>query len=73
MPRFLHTADWQIGRHSLVSTLTAGRAHTGRFAEDDAALLAEARFTAKFGRLPTAREVKLWGIAPPRGQRAAFL
>jgi len=34
---------------------------------------AEARFTAKFGRLPSAREIKLWGIAPPRGQRAQFV
>src|SRR5699024_4863525 len=34
MPRFLHTADWQIGRQY------------SRFAEDDAAILADARFTA---------------------------
>lgn len=34
---------------------------------------AEARFTAKFGRLPSAREIKLWGIAPARGQRAQFV
>ncbi|WP_097462097.1 metallophosphoesterase family protein [Mangrovitalea sediminis] len=33
MPRFLHTADWQIGRTY------------SRFAPDDAAALAEARFT----------------------------
>lgn len=33
MPSFLHTADWQIGRQY------------GRFAPDDAAALAEARFT----------------------------
>lgn len=36
------------------------------------AALAEQRFTAKFGRLPSAREIKLWGIAPARGQRAEF-
>lgn len=34
MPRFLHTADWQIGRQY------------GRFAEDDAFALSEARFAA---------------------------
>lgn len=34
---------------------------------------AESRFTNKFGRLPSAREIKLWGIAPPRGQRAQFV
>lgn len=34
---------------------------------------AEQRFTEKFGRLPSAREIKLWGIAPPRGQRAEFI
>lgn len=34
---------------------------------------AEDRFTAKFGRLPSAREIKLWGIAPARGQRAQFV
>lgn len=34
---------------------------------------AAARFTAKFGRLPSAREIKLWGIAPARGQRAQFI
>ncbi|MGE4335399.1 MAG: exonuclease SbcCD subunit D [Pigmentiphaga sp.] len=34
MPRFLHTADWQIGRQY------------GRFAPDDALALAEARFAA---------------------------
>jgi len=34
MPRFLHTADWQIGRHY------------GRFAADDAVALSEARFGA---------------------------
>lgn len=34
MPRFLHTADWQIGRQYL------------QFPADDAALLAEARFAA---------------------------
>ncbi len=32
MPRFLHTADWQIGRQY------------GRFAPEDATVLAEARF-----------------------------
>ncbi|WP_276808285.1 exonuclease SbcCD subunit D [Castellaniella defragrans] len=34
MPRFLHTADWQIGRQY------------GRFAPEDAAVLAEARYAA---------------------------
>lgn len=34
MPRFLHTADWQIGRQY------------GRFEPEDAAVLADARFTA---------------------------
>jgi DNA repair exonuclease SbcCD nuclease subunit len=34
MPRFLHTADWQIGRQY------------SRFAKDDAVALAEARFSA---------------------------
>jgi DNA repair exonuclease SbcCD nuclease subunit len=34
MPRFLHTADWQIGRQY------------GRFAEEDASILADARFDA---------------------------
>ncbi|MEX2475861.1 exonuclease SbcCD subunit D [Marinobacter sp.] len=34
MPRFLHTADWQIGRYY------------SRFENDDAVALAEARFTA---------------------------
>ncbi len=34
MPRFLHTADWQMGRQY------------GRFAADDAAALSEARFKA---------------------------
>ena len=34
MPRFLHTADWQIGRNY------------SRFDNDDAVALAEARFTA---------------------------
>ena len=34
MPRFLHTADWQIGRQY------------GRFAPEDATVLAEARFDA---------------------------
>ena len=43
MARLLHTADWQIGRHSLLTTSLPGRARGGRFAEDDAALLAEAR------------------------------
>lgn len=41
MPRFLHTADWQIGRQY------------ARFAPEDAVALAEARFTAveRLGRL----------------------
>lgn len=43
MPRFLHTADWQIGRQY------------SRFAPDDAAALAEARFTTveRLARLAT--------------------
>ncbi len=43
MPKFLHTADWQIGRQY------------GRFAPEDAAALAEARFAAveKLARLAT--------------------
>jgi DNA repair exonuclease SbcCD nuclease subunit len=56
--RFLHTADWQIGRHSLNAS-HSGRARGGRFAEDDAALLAEARFTAieRIAALATAEQV----------------
>lgn len=59
MARLLHTADWQIGRHSLLTTALAGRARGGRFAEDDAALLAEARFTAieRIAALATAEKV----------------
>lgn len=34
---------------------------------------AAARFGAKFGRLPSAHEIKCWGLSPPRGQRAEFL
>lgn len=34
---------------------------------------AENRFTAKFGRLPSAHEIKCWGLSPPRGQRAEFV
>lgn len=34
---------------------------------------AEGRFTAKFGRLPSAHEIKCWAISPRRGQRAEFL
>lgn len=34
---------------------------------------AEARFTEKFGRLPSAHEIKCWAIAPVRGQRAEFV
>lgn len=34
---------------------------------------AAARFTAKFGRLPTAHEIKCWALSPRRGQRAEFL
>lgn len=47
MPRFLHTADWQIGRQY------------GRFAEDDAVALAEARFAAvqTLARLATEEHV----------------
>lgn len=59
MARLLHTADWQIGRHSLLSTSSGGRTRAGRFAEDDAALLAEARFTAieRIAALATAEQV----------------
>lgn len=47
MARFLHTADWQIGRHY------------GRFSEEDAALLMEARFTVvqRIAALATAEAV----------------
>jgi DNA repair exonuclease SbcCD nuclease subunit len=43
MPKFLHTADWQIGRRY------------SRFAEEDAAVLSEARLTAieRLARLAT--------------------
>lgn len=34
---------------------------------------AEQRFTAKFGRMPSAHEIKCWAISPSRGQRAEFL
>lgn len=56
MARFLHTADWQIGRHS---SFNPGRIRAGRFAEDEAALLAEARFTAieRIAALATAEKV----------------
>lgn len=36
-------------------------------------LAAEARFTATFGRLPDATEIRLWGVAPLGGVPAAFL
>ena len=57
MPRLLHTADWQIGRHS--SAALGSRSRSGRFSEDDAALLAEARFTAieRIAALATAEQV----------------
>lgn len=47
MPRFLHTADWQIGRQY------------GRFEPEDAVALAEARFTAveRLARLATEERV----------------
>ncbi|MBS0412803.1 MAG: DNA repair exonuclease [Proteobacteria bacterium] len=47
MPSFIHTADWQIGRQY------------GRFAPDDAAALAEARFTTveRIARLATEQAV----------------
>ena len=47
MPRFLHTADWQIGRQY------------SRFEPDDAVALAEARFTAveRLARLATEESV----------------
>lgn len=47
MTRFLHTADWQIGRHY------------SRFESEDAAALAEARFTAleRLARLATQEQV----------------
>lgn len=47
MPRFLHTADWQIGRQY------------ARFAPDDAMALAEARFSAveRLARLATEERV----------------
>lgn len=34
---------------------------------------AEQRFTEKFGRLPSAHEIKCWGLGKGRGQRASFL
>lgn len=47
MPRFLHTADWQIGRQY------------GRFAPEDAVAIAEARFTAveRLAALASAQQV----------------
>jgi DNA repair exonuclease SbcCD nuclease subunit len=47
MPRFLHTADWQMGRHY------------GRFAEEDAAALFDARFQTveRLARLATDEKV----------------
>ncbi|MBK5930146.1 metallophosphoesterase family protein [Halochromatium salexigens] len=47
MPRFLHTADWQIGRQY------------GRFKPEDAAAIAEARFTAveRLAALASAQQV----------------
>lgn len=54
MPRLLHTADWQIGRHYLLD-----RSRGGRFSEEDAALLMEARFTVieRIANLATAEAV----------------
>lgn len=37
------------------------------------AVMAERRFTETFGRLPSAHEIKCWGLSPPRGQRPAFI
>lgn len=47
MPRFLHTADWQIGRQY------------GRFADEDASILADARFDAitRLAKLANAEKV----------------
>lgn len=47
MPRFLHTADWQLGRQY------------GRFAEEDASVLADARFdaVARLAELANSKQV----------------
>lgn len=45
----------------------------GETRDEARATAAAGRFEAKFGRLPSAHEIKCWGIAPPRGQRAEFL
>lgn len=60
MARFLHTADWQIGRHSSLSTASLGdRSRSGRFSAEDAALLAQARFDAieRIAALASAEQV----------------
>jgi len=33
---------------------------------------AAARFAAKFGRMPSAHEIKCWGLSPPQRRRTAF-
>jgi hypothetical protein len=45
----------------------------GETGDPERAAAAEQRFTAKFGRLPSAHEIKCWGLGKGRGQRAAFL
>lgn len=57
--------DW--AEHRLYSGRDAESSDASKSAE------AEARFTQKFGRLPSAHEIKCWGLSPPRGQRAEFL
>lgn len=49
------------------------RGRDGERSDLQRAAEAEKRFTEKFGRLPSAHEMKCWAIAPPRGQRASFI
>ena len=49
------------------------RGRDGERSDLQRAAEAENRFTEKFGRLPSAHEIKCWAIAPPRGQRASFI
>jgi hypothetical protein len=45
----------------------------GENGDPQRATAAEQRFTAKFGRLPTAHEIKCWGLGKGRGQVASFI
>lgn len=45
----------------------------GEGGDPQRAKAAEERFTAKFGRLPSAHEIKCWGLGKGRGQRAEFV